>query len=425
MNTNMNTKKSDRHHLPRRDLLWFGFALALPIPWAIAEAWGGLGIAAEWVAIMAGISILGAAFMLSWACELAEREIPQSLALLLLALMGVLPEYAVDLHFAWTAGKDPSYAAYAVANMTGANRLLIGLGWAMVVLLGCRRSKTDALTINPSQQLEIRYLIWATLYSFLIPLSGSINLFDSVVLLALFLSWVREAMRGEESETELDGPALLIDAEFKRTGRRIWSALLFVFAGFAIFISAEPFAESLVSVGRSRAIDEFLLVQWVAPLASEAPEFVIALIFAWKLRGSVGLGALISSKVNQWTLLVGALPIAYAISLGSFSGLPLDARQTQELILTSAQSLFAVILAADFRFGRREALLLAVLFGVQLYFPNAAVRWAFTGIYLVLSAYVLWGSPLTRRRFFLLLRGKTLYDLGSEAPKGPPDAALT
>jgi cation:H+ antiporter len=402
-------KRGDHHHLPRRDLIWFGFALALPVPWIMAEAWGGLGIAAEWVATMAGLSILGAAFMLSWACELAEREIPQALALLLLALMGVLPEYAVDLHFAWTAGKDPSYAAYAVANMTGANRLLIGLGWAVVVLVGCQRSGTSALRVNAPQQLEIRYLIWATLYSFLIPLSGTINLFDSLVLLTLFVCWVREAMQGEEAETELDGPALLIDEEFKPVGRRIWSVLLFVFAGFAIFISAEPFAESLVSVGRSRAIDEFLLVQWLAPLASEAPEFVIALIFAWKLRGSVGLGALISSKVNQWTLLVGAIPIAYALSLGGFSGLPLDARQSQELLLTSAQSLFAVILVADFRFGRREALALMLLFGIQLCFPSAAVRWAFTGIYLALSVYLLTrGSPQTRQVFFLLLRGKTL-----------------
>ncbi len=403
-------KRGDHHHhLPRRDLIWFGFALALPVPWIMAEAWGGLGIAAEWVATMAGLSILGAAFMLSWACELAEREIPQALALLLLALMGVLPEYAVDLHFAWTAGKDPTYAAYAVANMTGANRLLIGLGWAVVVLVGCQRSGTSALRVNAPQQLEIRYLIWATLYSFLIPLSGTINLFDSMVLLTLFVCWVREAMQGEEAETELDGPALLIDEEFKPMGRRIWSVLLFVFAGFAIFISAEPFAESLVSVGRSRAIDEFLLVQWVAPLASEAPEFVIALIFAWKLRGSVGIGALISSKVNQWTLLVGAIPIAYALSLGGFSGLPLDARQSQELLLTSAQSLFAVILVADFRFGRREALALMLLFGIQLCFPSAAVRWAFTGIYLTLSVYLLTrGSPQTRRVFFLLLRGKTL-----------------
>ena len=57
-------KRGDQHHLPRRDLLWFGFALALPVPWAMAEAWGGLGIAAEWVATMAGLSILALSLFL-------------------------------------------------------------------------------------------------------------------------------------------------------------------------------------------------------------------------------------------------------------------------------------------------------------------------------------------------------------------------
>ena len=68
-------------------------------------------------------------------------------------------------------------------------------------------------------------------------------------------------------------------------------------------------------------------MQWVAPLASESPEFLIAILFALRLRGSVGIGALISSKVNQWTLLVGAIPIAFSISAGSLAGLPLDARR--------------------------------------------------------------------------------------------------
>jgi len=45
--------------------------------------------------------------------------------------------------------------------------------------------------------------------------------------------------------------------------------------------------------------------------------------------------------------LVGALPIAYAISVGEFVGLPLDLRQSEELLLTSAQSLLAVILLSS------------------------------------------------------------------------------
>ena len=364
-----------------------------------------MGLSSEWVAILAGLSILGAAFLLSWSCELAERYMSQSLAILVLALVGVLPEYAVDLHFAWAAGKDISYAPYAIANMTGANRLLIGIGWAAVVFLACWRGRTSRLEIHPRQRLEVRFLLWATLYSFLIPIDGRIDLYDAFFLIVLFGCYMVSAIRSDvDTEEDLEGPAALIDHEFSDRGRRAWAALFFVFAGFAIFISAEPFAESLVDLGQQYDIDEFLLVQWVAPLASESPEFIVALLFAWRLRGSIGIGTLISSKVNQWTLLVGAVPIAYAISAGGLEGLPISPRQAQELWLTSAQSLLAGLLIADLSFHRREATVLLLLFLGQFLFPSSAARWAFTGLYL--AAFVgtlLLGSAEQRRAFVRLL----------------------
>jgi cation:H+ antiporter len=383
----------------KRDFLALFAAGLLPVPWMIAHELPGLGLGDELVAVLSGIAILGGAFLLSWATELAERDIPQSLAILFLALVSVLPEYAVDLHFAWTAGKDPSYAHYAVANMTGANRLLIGFGWVLVVLIACHRQRTDSLHVHPRQHLEIRFLIWATLYSFLIPLSGTVNLFDAAVLFAIFGLYAWSAMRSESEEVELVGPPALIDREFADLGRRVWALGLFLFAAYGIWISAQPFADSLVAVGRQRAIDEFLLVQWVAPLASESPEFLIAILFALRLRGSVGIGALISSKVNQWTLLVGAIPIAFCVSSGGWSGLPLDSRQTEELILTSAQSLLAAILISDLDFSRREGIALAILFGGQFLFTSTEVRYLFTALYLIVSLALL--LSVERRRVFL------------------------
>jgi len=388
-----------------RHFLWFAFGMLLPVPWVVAGTSGGLGLDALTVAVLSGAAILGAAFLLSWACELAERDLPQSLAILVLALVGVLPEYAVDLHFAWAAGKDISYAPYAIANMTGANRLLIGVGWAAVVFVECARRRSTSVQLAPRQRLEIRFLIWATLYSFLIPLDGRIDLYDGAILIALFLFYVASAMRGEVGDDRvLEGPAALIDTEFSDRGRRIWATLLFVFAGLAIFLSAEPFAESLVDLGRSHDIDEFLLVQWVAPLASESPEFIIAILFAWKLRGTLGIGTLISSKVNQWTLLVGAIPVAYAISSGGLEGMPVDERQMQELWLTSAQSLLAVLLIADLQFHRREAAILLLLFAGQFMLPGSGARWAFTAVYLIAFVGVLiFGPAAQRRAFFAML----------------------
>ncbi len=387
----------------RRDLAAFAGAALLPVPWIVAWNLEGLGLSPESTAILAGLAILGAAFLLSWATELAERDIPQALAILFLALVSVLPEYAIDLHFAWTAGKDISYAPYAVANMTGANRLLIGLGWAAVVLIACLRSRSSVLVIDRRQRLEIRFLVWATLYSFVIPLNAAIDLVDAVALFAIFGFYAVSAMRTESAEVELVGPAQLIDREFGDRGRRLWVVTLFVFAAYGILVSAEPFADGLVEIGRTRQIDEFLLVQWVAPLASESPEFVIAILFALRLRGSIGIGALISSKVNQWTLLVGAIPIAFSLSAGSLRGLPLDERQTEELILTSAQSFLAAVVIADLRFSRTEALGLAALFLGQFLFPSTQVRWFFTGAYVALAVALLAAGGSSRRRQFFSL----------------------
>ncbi|MEN8161618.1 MAG: sodium:calcium antiporter, partial [Myxococcota bacterium] len=184
-----------------RDVLWLVGALALPVPWLQALL-RGAEVTHELATPLAGLAIVGAAFILSWAVELAERDIPQSLAILVLALISVLPEYAVDLHFAVRAATDPSHAHYAVANMTGANRLLIGLGWAAVVLLACFRDRTHSMVIPSSQRLEMRFLLLATLYSFFIPLGGEISLFDAAVLLAIFAAYVRAAMRGEPHDMD-------------------------------------------------------------------------------------------------------------------------------------------------------------------------------------------------------------------------------
>src|SRR5438128_8981368 len=82
-----------------------------------------------------GSAVVASAFLLVWAAEAAHRDISGSLATAILAVIAVLPEYAVDLYFAWSAGHEPANAQYAAANMTGSNRLLLGLGWPFVVLL--------------------------------------------------------------------------------------------------------------------------------------------------------------------------------------------------------------------------------------------------------------------------------------------------
>jgi cation:H+ antiporter len=150
------------------------------------------------------------------------------------------------------------------------------------------------------------------------------------------------------------------------------------------------------------------MVQWIAPLATETAELIPACIFAWRQSANEGLGTLLSSKINQWSLLVGAVPLAYLASTGTLAGLPIDEAQSQELFLTAAQSVFAVSLLVDLRLSVREAVLILALFladfTASVLLPEAdrpAARYLFGAVYLVLAALRLITS---RRQLPLLVR---------------------
>jgi cation:H+ antiporter len=116
------------------------------------------------------------------------------------------------------------------------------------------------------------------------------------------------------------------------------------------------------------------------------------------------MGALISSKVNQWTLLVGAIPIVYSLSVGHATAMPLDHRQIEEMLLTSAQSLFAIAVLSNLKFSLLEATVLFVLFVAQWFFPSPTARYIFSAIYLLLVLGVGLSTSQRRRDFSRLFR---------------------
>jgi len=114
----------------------------------------------------------------------------------------VLPEYAVDLYFAYSAGHDPTRVQYAAANMTGSNRLLIGIGWPLVTfvaLAAYRRRRAlgrpvdqsvtaDTVQMEPSRRVEVGFLAAASAFAFVIVGTGALAWWNSIVLLGLFRS---------------------------------------------------------------------------------------------------------------------------------------------------------------------------------------------------------------------------------------------
>ena len=331
-----------------------------------------------------GLGIIASTFLLIWASEVAEIDIPQSLALAFVALVAVLPEYAVDMFFSWSAGSDPQslYGQYATANMTGANRLLIGFGWPLVVIIFWLKEHS-AIDLGDKISLELTCLLIATIYALTIPLTHNIGLWDAGVLIVIFAIYIFIASKGKRPEVHTIGPAKVI-GDLPTVFRRLSTIIIFGISAFIIFICAEPFALSLLGLGREVGIDEFFMVQWVGPLASEAPEILIAVTFTLRGHAKQAMITIISSKINQWTLLIGTIPIVYAVSssvsgLGVQIGLPLDDRQSYELFLTAGQSLLAIVMIARWRISWLHASALFILWSTQIVLSS----WNSTEIYFV------------------------------------------
>jgi cation:H+ antiporter len=153
-------------------------------------------------------------------------------------------------------------------------------------------------------------------------------------------------------------------------------------------------------------------------------------MLAWRGRAAAGMGVLISSKVNQWTLLIGTLPIAFLISAGEFgftSGLPLDVRQRDEIFLTAAQSAFAIAVFINLKMGRGEAIALFVLFATQLFITNENVRVVYASVYTALCVLLLamsWRAvPQTLSDAVNVMRGRPLSEPEVAPPGSEPDRA--
>src|SRR5947209_8933816 len=121
---------------PRRTLIRSALITAIFIVPAVVVRIVGLRRDPVAALLIFGAAVVAASFLLAWAAEAAQIDVSGGLAIALLALIAVLPEYAVDLYYAYVSGHNPDYTQYAAANMTGSNRLLMGLGWPVVVLVG-------------------------------------------------------------------------------------------------------------------------------------------------------------------------------------------------------------------------------------------------------------------------------------------------
>ena len=383
---------SELGHRLNKPRLWTSIVLLLllGVPGAVVR-FSGVDVDPIFAIAVFGLGIVAGAFLLSWAAEVAELDVSASLAIAVLALIAVLPEYAIEAVLAWDAGSTFDTATGAVttetsrvaANVTGSNRLLIGLGWSAVILIFWLKRR-HALDMRGELGLEIRMLAIVTVVTLLVFFMAQVHIMVAVGLIGLYIAYLWLSSSSDVEEPELIGAAALIGS-LPVVWRRTMVLVLFIFAAGVVLIAAEPFVESLVESGESFGIDEFILIQWIAPLASESPEIIVAVLFSLRANPVAGMTALISSSVNQLTLLVGSMAVIFSISAGEILSFPLDYRQTVEFLLTTSVSAAALMLIAKRVLSWNAGVILLVLFALHLAFPDLDARLRFSLLYFGLA----------------------------------------
>jgi cation:H+ antiporter len=352
--------------------------------------------------------MLLSAFLVAWGAEAAEFLISQGLALALLAWLQTLPEFAVEAVIAWEAGQDAARAHLAIANLTGAIRLLVGLAWPMIYFVAAffgrrTRGRLPTITLAREHAVEVIGLLPPLLYFVVILLKRSIAVGDAVVLLALYVAYLAVLLKvPPHAEEELDDAPVVSRWAVRLGGRRRVAAItgLFLGGGVLLYVTAAPFLGSMLGIAALLGVSDFVFVQWVAPFVSEFPEKVSAFYWAKRVdKAPMALMNMVSSNINQWTILAAMIPLVYgwshAAAGGGWIAFHFDAEQQLEIALTLAQSLVAMLVLMDMRFRWWDA---AGLFGLWLVqFLRPDTRTAMVLVYLAWAAALLVAARLGRR----------------------------
>ena len=327
-------------------------------------------------------AVIAASLLIAWAAEASEFSISKGLALAIVAIVQTIPEYFVEGTIAWKAGKDPLvWVPNVIANFTGANRLLTGLGWPLILftLMVQKRRNGQAgptsIALRKEQSVELIFMLGSSLYYVFVIIRGELSLLDSMILGLTFLGymWLLFRLPSDKDEPEeiLEGPSRAI-VNLKSVSRRVAAIVgLFIFAALTFVFVTDAFVESIRTIADSFLIGllgsgaVFFSIQWIAPVLSEFPEKVTAFNWARTIRlAPTALLNFISSAVNELTALVALVPIVFVISSGATGGVPVGQHDV-EIFLTMAQSLYACAALLDLEFNTSNAIILFVLWVVS------------------------------------------------------------
>lgn len=312
-------------------------------------------------------------WLLSYGAEhLATRFGARFVGRTLLSVATTLPEIAI-VAYAASAG---SYGIALGAGL-GSNILMMTLGLAIMLLIATTRlSKKPIKKINvTSFKLDKIFLIITALVSAFLFIDGY-DFIDGIVFTALFLAYVFVAFYEMKIEKKKDKEKII--EEYGKASEKVSvpgnqrqlmkAGIIFIIGTIGIFFGAEPFIKSLEHVSIEIGVSAVILSVVISPIAGEMPEKISLMLLARKgAQGvSIAIANVLGSKILNNTLLL-AFAVFGAI-YHSGLGVTIDRTPilTQQMILATVITLFAVGLLFRKEIGIRTGLILLGMYIVSI-----------------------------------------------------------
>lgn len=332
------------------------------------------------LATICGVTVVAAALLIAWAAEAAQFYLSQGLIVAVVALLQVLPEFAAEAYISWT-GDVPNM----MANATGSVRLLIGLGWSMILFVAAISHRIRGhegrfvLRLKPESLVETAGFAAAMLWFAVILAKRELTLLDTGVLVGIYVLYMVLLFRlpPEEKEAidDLVAPARFLAVNHVGKPRTGLVVFFFLIGGATIFAVAKPFVESLKHSALVWGLPSFFVIQWIVPFLTEFPEKVTAFYWAQKVKlAPMALLNMVSSTVNQWTLLFAMLPFVYRISPRGGGAIPIDDHHARELLLSMSMTVYGTVVLLSRRVSVRNAVTLFVLWLTTMLWPSLHVH---------------------------------------------------
>lgn len=355
---------------------------------AIKLAGGGAGVqpGSPLSAVWTFPSVIFTAMVIGWAAEASQYVLSQGMALAILAWLQTLPEYAVEAVIAWHGDVN-----LMTANFTGSLRLLVGLGWPLIYITAAishrykYKKPLKVIHLAPEHCVEVMGLFLPIIYFIVIYFKASLTVPDAIILFTLYIVYIMLLSRLPAEEEPPPEEQPLVPRRIlamKPTFRNMTIIAMFTGGATGLYFIVNPFLSSMLGVATVLGVSHFVFVQWVAPFLSEFPEKVTAFYWAKRITTApMAVMNMVSSNINQWTMLAGMIPIVYSISFKRVMYVPFDEYHQMEILLTISQSLLGFIFLTDLRFRWYEAMGLFALWLAQ--FVMTHWREEITIVYLV------------------------------------------